>query len=357
MLKNLKMVKQVIFGRGCLNQLDTVLNQQRQNADNDGIVFLVDHVFKNGTLKDQLPRQDCDLLLWINTDAEPTTAYADQLKTDILAYCSKPAGIVGIGGGSTLDLAKTLSILLTNSGSAKDYQGWDLVPYPGIYHVGIPTLSGTGAEASRTAVLKGPDKKLGVNSDYSVFDQILLDPELTMGVPEEQQFFTGMDCYIHCAEALSGSYANAFSTSYGEKALELCRQVFLGISKDAAADLMMASYFGGLSIAYSQVGVCHALSYGLSFVLGVRHGVGNCMVFEHLGDFYPDFVNEYYKMKAVNAIKLPIIDGSRLTGKELDQMIKMALFLEPLWENAMGKDWKKRITHQRLQELYLSILT
>ena len=77
-----------------------------------------------------------------------------------------------------MDLAKAVALMLTNPGSSQDYQGWDLVQVPGVYKAGVPTLSGTGAEVSRTAVLIGPTKKLGLNSDYTPFDQVLLDPDL-----------------------------------------------------------------------------------------------------------------------------------------------------------------------------------
>ncbi len=165
-----------------------------------------------------------------------------------------PAAWVGIGGGSTMDLAKAVSLMLTNPGSSSQYQGWDLIKHPAVYHAAVPTLSGTGAEVSRTTVLTGPEKKLGLNSDYTVFDQVVLDPELTAGVPKDQHFYTGMDCYIHCIESLAGTYLNEFSKAYGEKSLGLCRQVFLEDHPDSADKLMMASFFGGMSIAYSPGG-------------------------------------------------------------------------------------------------------
>ena len=68
---------------------------------------------------------------------------------------------------------------------------------------------------------------------------------------------------------------------------------------------MMASYFGGMSIAYSQVGICHALSYGLAFVLGLHHGIGNAVVFDYLDEFYPEGVAEFRKMCSRHNIRLP----------------------------------------------------
>jgi 3-deoxy-alpha-D-manno-octulosonate 8-oxidase len=245
--------------------------------------------------------------------------------------------------------------MLTNAGSSADYQGWDLIKVPGAYHVGIPTLSGTGAEVSRTAVLTGPEKKLGLNSDYTVFDQLVLDPNLLHGIPADQRFYTGMDCYIHCIESLSGTYLNAFSQAFGEKALALCRSVFLEDPPDSDEKLMMASYFGGMSIAYSQVGICHALSYGLSFVLDYHHGIGNCIAFNALEEFYPDGVKEFRQMMERNQISLPANIMEGVSEAQLDRMIQVALFLEPLWENALGPKWRQIMTPQKIKALYLSL--
>jgi 3-deoxy-alpha-D-manno-octulosonate 8-oxidase len=317
-------------------------------------VFLVDDVFENTKFNNRLPIKKKDQLIWVNVDEEPKTDYVDSL-TEIVRSNSPdlPAGVIGVGGGSVMDIAKAVSIMLNNQGSSADYQGWDLVQHPSIYHMGIPTLSGTGAEVSRTTVLSGPVRKLGINSDYTVFDQIVLDPDLISGAPEDQRFYTGMDCYIHCVESLEGTYLNAFSKAYGEKAMDLCREVFLEEKSPEADDkLMMASYCGGMSIAYSQVGVCHALSYGLSYVLGLRHGIGNCVAFDYLGEFYPDGVVEFRLMCEKHKIDLPRNVTKGLSESEFDKMADVALTLEPLWENVLGPDWKKVMDRQRIKELY-----
>jgi 3-deoxy-alpha-D-manno-octulosonate 8-oxidase len=294
--------------------------------------------------------------MWVNVDHEPKTEYVDLLTQNVKKISDElPNGIIGIGGGSTLDIAKAVSLMLTNPGSSSDYQGWDLIKNPAVYHVGIPTLSGTGAEVSRTTVLSGPEKKLGINSDYTVFDQIFLDPELIETAPQDQRFYTGMDCYIHCVESLSGTFLNAFSQAYGEKAIELCRDVFLGSGPDSDDKLMMASYCGGMSIAYSQVGICHALSYGLSFVLGIHHGIGNCIVFDYLEDYYSEGVKEFRQMMERYKIQLPRNIVAGMENDQLEKMVDVALILEPLWENALGTDWKRTITRDKIKELYLKM--
>ena len=355
--KNFPMVPRVVFGKGSFNQLGDVLLPKRKHSEAP-FIFLVDDVFEGTELAQRIPLIFNDQIIFISAEEEPKTVQVDALVHKIKKeYKDLPSGIVGIGGGTLLDLAKAVAILLTNEGSSSEYQGWDLVQKPSIFHVGIPTISGTGAEVSRTTVLLGPEKKLGINSDHTTFGQVLLDPDLTQGVSKEQWFYTGMDCYIHCIESLTGTYLNAFSQSYGEKALELCKEVYLGdLSEEDSRDkLMMASWHGGMSIAYSQVGVAHALSYGLGYLLGVKHGIGNCLVFQHLEEFYPEGVALFNKMKEKHGIVLPTGICSNLSEKEFDTMISVAMNMVPLWENALGENWRDTITPEKLESIYRKI--
>ncbi len=355
--RNFPMVPRVIFGSGCFSQLGDILLPVRKSSEAP-FIFLVDDFFENKGFAKQLPLMFNDEVIFISADEEPKTAQVDALVARIKEkYDELPSGIIGIGGGTLLDLAKAVSIMLNNHGVAKDYQGWDLVTRPALYHLGIPTISGTGAEVSRTTVLLGPDKKLGINSDYTTYDQVLLDPDFTKTVPKEQWFYTGMDCFIHCVESLTGTYLNAFSQSYGEKAMELCLEVFLGDipEEESREKLMMASWHGGMSIAYSQVGIAHAMSYGLSYLLGVKHGIGNCLVFQHLEEFYPEGVAQFNQMMAKHGIELPKGICANLTQDDFDIMVNVSLGLEALWENALGPDWKKTITPERLQAMFQKI--
>jgi 3-deoxy-alpha-D-manno-octulosonate 8-oxidase len=356
MFRNFKTVNRMIFGRGCFNQLDDILAEQR-TARRPAIAFVVDDVFKDKPLRERIPLKGNDLLVWVNVDHEPKTGYVDQLTEQVRQAMAErnqdlPAGVIGIGGGATMDLSKAISLMLTNEGSSVDYQGWDLIKNPAVYHAAVPTLSGTGAEVSRTTVLTGPEKKLGINSDHTVFDQVVLDPELIADAPREQRFYTGMDCYIHCIESLEGTYLNAFSQAYGEKALSMCQEVFLQDIPDSDDKLMMASFFGGMSIAYSQVGVAHALSYGLGFELGIHHGIGNSIVFDYLAEFYPEGVAEFKEMLARQEIALPRGITADASDEQLDRMVNVALIMEPLWENALGKDWRNIMTRERIRDLY-----
>lgn len=354
--RNFPMVPRVVFGRGSFNQLGEILEPKRKSEEAP-FIFLVDDVFKHKeSLTSRIPLKYQDKIIFVSAEEEPKTIYVDDMRDKIVEeFGELPSGVIGIGGGTLLDYAKAVALMLTNPGSSADYQGWDLVKYPGVYHVGIPTISGTGAEVSRTTVLTGPERKLGMNSDYTPFDQVVLDPSLLEGVPKNQWFYTGMDCYIHCIESLTGTYLNAFSQSYGEKSLDLCREVYLekdGIDEDSQDKLMMASWHGGMSIAYSQVGVAHAMSYGLSYLLGTKHGVGNCIVFDQLEEFYPEGVKEFKAMVKKHGIDIPKGLCRDLSDEDFNTMIDVALSLVPLWENALGKDWQKTITREKLRSMY-----
>ena len=347
------MVGYVVYGRGSFNQLDEILQPQRKEGN--PMIFLVDHFFEGKDLLQKIPTKGNDKVVFVDVTYEPKTTQVDTLAQQLKEEFGTVSGIIGIGGGSTMDVAKAVALMITNPGSSADYQGWDLVKNAGVYKVGIPTLSGTGAEVSRTCVLTGPTKKLGMNSDFTPFDQIILDPELTKNAPANQRFYTGMDCYIHCIESLNGTFLNEFSKSYGEKALELCRKVFVNKnewSDECDDQLMMASYAGGMSIAYSQVGVAHAVSYGLSYLLGTKHGIGNCIVMNYLEEFYPEGVKEFKHMVDKNEIEIPTGICANLNDEQFETMMNVSIGMKPLWENALGKNWEQIITRKKLRKLY-----
>ena len=155
----IKMVRNVgsfNFGRGAIADAAAQVEIRRQAASVSGadtrVVFLVDEFFSNDTeLLLKAGRKTDDFVAYVQTSDEPTTDAIDKLVADIRAQgYAAPATILGIGGGITLDTAKAVANLLTNAGNASEYQGWDLVKVPGIHKIGIPTISGTGSEATRT---------------------------------------------------------------------------------------------------------------------------------------------------------------------------------------------------------------
>lgn len=353
MHKNFKQVEKTIFGRGGFSQLEEVVDLKR--AENDGFaVYLIDAFFEGKSLS--VPSRANDLVFYVNVDDhEPTTQQVDDLRDQIVKQ-GLPGCIVGIGGGSVMDICKATSLMVTNEGSSQLYQGLNLVKKPGVWSIGVPTIAGTGAEVSMTAVLTGPEKKLGLKCEWTVLNQVILDPDLIADVPKNQWFYTGMDCYIHCIESENGILNNAYSTAFGDQSLKLCRDIFLGENAGQTPEndekLMVASLMGGLSLTYSEVGVCHALSYGLSYVFEYRHGYANCVAFNHLEDYYPEGVAEFKTMVERFQITLPQGLAASWTEDEITRMAETSIKLEHMWHHAIGEDWKQKITLDTIKDLY-----
>jgi 3-deoxy-alpha-D-manno-octulosonate 8-oxidase len=354
--KNFKNIDRVTYGRGAFAQLgETVAPLRQQNQKY--FVYIVDNYFRDKPLKDGLQDKPEDLVYYIDVDPhEPTTQQVDDLRDAILKKKGLPSGVIGIGGGSVMDIAKALSLMLTNEGSSTLYQGLNLVKKPGVYHLGVPTISGTGAEVSMTAVLTGPEKKLGLKCDWTVFNQVILDPELIGSVPRDWWFYTGMDTYIHCIESHNGIRNNAFSLAYGDQALRLCREVYLeesaGQTPENDDKLMVASLMGGLSLTYSEVGVCHALSYGLSKIHGTRHCFANCVIFQHLEDIYPEGVTEFKQMLKKHAITLPQGLSKDWDEKTLTDMATVSYNLPFMWNHAFGDNYREVTTMEYIKDLF-----
>ena len=306
----------------------------------------------------KLPVNKGDEIVFISTINEPTTEYINSLVSKLNSNSNpKPSAIIGIGGGITLDITKAVSNLLENGGLAEDYQGWDLVKKPGIFKIGIPTLSGTGAEATRTCVMtnKKSGLKLGMNSDYTVFDQIIMDPDLTKTVPKDQYFFTGMDAYIHCMESLNGSYRNAIGDAYATQTISLCREIFFGndmMSDENRSKMMVASYLGGCAIATSYVGVVHPFSAGLSVVLGLHHCVANCVTMRAMEDFYPQGYEEFWNMVDKQGINIPVDVCQILTDDQYDQLYSSTVIHEKPLINALGENFNNVLTKERVVEIF-----
>ena len=257
MYRNAKNVGYYMIGAGALTQLEDILAPHRKGTGRT--VYFIDHYFDGKDLHTQLPVQNWDQIIYVDSTNEPTTDYIDIMAEKVRSFSDDvPVCMVALGGGVTMDVCKATANLMTNPGKAEDYQGWELVKNPAPFKVGIPTLAGTGSECSRTCVLMNERKnlKLGMNSDFTMFEQVILDPDLTRTVPRDQYFYTGIDTYMHCFESLEGSYRNVVVDALAQKAIEMCKDIFL--SDDMMADenrekMMIASYLGGMAAGFVGV--------------------------------------------------------------------------------------------------------
>jgi 3-deoxy-alpha-D-manno-octulosonate 8-oxidase len=360
-IKVIKNVNYINFGSGSIKELSNLIKKKKlQSKINERkCIYLLDIYFQNdNNFVSKLNLDSEDILHFIDTAHEPKTNEIDNLLFNLRKNgVVSPCAIIGIGGGITLDTSKAISNLYNNLGKASDFQGWDLLKNPGVFKIGIPTISGTGSEATRTCVMTNENNglKLGMNSDFTVFDHIILDPDLTLTVPKNQYFYTGMDSYIHCIESLNGIYRSEIGDAYSRETVRLCREVFLSeniMSDNNRSKLMVASYLGGCAIASSYVGIIHPLSAALSVVLNIHHCIANCIVMRAMEEFYPNEYNEFWEIADKQSIHVPSGICRNLDNKQYIDLINSTIIhVKPL-TNALGTNFRSILTDKKIVELF-----
>ena len=197
----------------------------------------------------------------------------------------KPDCVIGLGGGSPIDIAKTVAVMLTNAGDISDYCGIDLVPNPGAPTIIIPTTAGTGSEVTPIAILSDEEEKLkkGVVSPHLMPRVALLDPELTVGLPPAITAATGMDALIHAIEAYTSVNATGMTDMLAARAIELIsdnlRTAFArGSDLEAREAMLEGALLAGIAFANAGVTAVHAFAYPIGAEFHIPHGVANTLM-------------------------------------------------------------------------------
>ncbi|MGO9020247.1 MAG: iron-containing alcohol dehydrogenase [Syntrophobacteraceae bacterium] len=202
-----------------------------------------------------------------------------------LIQAEKTDLVIGIGGGSSIDIAKVAAILATNKDPVTAYFGIDLVPNPGLKTVLIPTTAGTGSEVTPIAILSDHHDKLkkGIVSPYLFPACALLDPELTLGLPPAVTASTGMDALIHAIEAYTSKNATSITDMLAAQAMELlfdnlriaCAN---GGNLEARTRMLEGSLLAGMAFANAGVTAVHAFAYPIGAEFHIPHGVANTIM-------------------------------------------------------------------------------
>lgn len=349
---------QVILEFGSSKKINNFVDNKLTN--NKKVIFFIDNFFKDKNLP--FLKKKNYIFEFYNSSEEPSVDYINSILTRLKSknISKKISLVVGFGGGSCLDIAKAISIGLTNLKPIQHYQGWDIPKNKPVYKIGIPTISGTGSESTRTCVLINKQKniKLGINSNFSIFDEVILDPNLIMSVPKNKYFYTAMDAFVHSFESLSGNYRNIISDYYSKQVLDLIDQIFSSKnikSKLNRKKLMICSYLGGLAIASSYVGIVHPLSAGLSTVFGTTHCEANCRVLLQLKKYYPDYFVLFKKYIKVNNIKFAKFNN-QIDKDTISNLYESSIFHNKPLSNALGKNYKKILTRKEVSSIFKKIL-
>ncbi len=212
--------------------------------------------------------------------------------------------IVSLGGGSAIDTAKGIAILLKEGGKISDYEGFQMLSRKQTPHIAIPTTCGTGSEVTYVAVIKDWDnhRKL-LFGDYNIIpDVAILDPELLRSLPAKLVAATGMDALTHAIEAITSPQKEPIADALGLHAIRLVKQNIVeatlvsDIQKKGM--LLLASNIAGIAFSNAQVGLAHAIAHTIGARYGIHHGLANSIVLPHVMRFNNEVVFEEQAMIA-----------------------------------------------------------
>ncbi len=274
-IRTLLAPRKTLFGVGAV---DKVAEEAKQLGGKKVLVVTDETVLKLKIVDRvlaPLKAEGFEVDVWDKVEPEPTMPVADALTE----YARKKEydSVVGVGGGSSLDMAKVAALMRTNTGGLKDYVGGTLLAKRGVPIIAIPTTSGTGSEATATLVVTHNKMKTGVTHPYAMPDTAIVDPALTVSLPQKVTANTGLDALSHAIEAYMSLKNNTFADAVALQSMRLISDNLRlaysqGGNLEARANMSMASMLGGLSIANSSTCGGHAAAYGFAVMKQLPHG-------------------------------------------------------------------------------------
>jgi alcohol dehydrogenase class IV len=217
----------------------------------------------------------------------PTTADVDRLAD--LARDLGPVTVVALGGGSVLDVAKAAALVAANEGRADEFDYRLAPPRPALPIVAVPTTAGTGAETNGFGVIEDPDarRKVYLGHDSARPRRVILDPELTVGLPPGPTAATGMDALVHGIESLASRGSTPTSEARASRAVALVSAnlraaVADGTDLEARSQLLCGSHQAGLALSESGLGLVHGIAHAVTNHSGAAHGLALSAVVEEV---------------------------------------------------------------------------
>jgi len=284
----LNLPARIVFGRGSLSQIVDHL-PARAAGEGGSALLISDAVLEKlgtvGAVAEPLRQAGISVHLYTGVPAEPpTSCVAEAVRAYREADGSgrAPACVVGLGGGSVIDIAKIVALCLGHDRPAEDFFGIDRVPGRGVPTVLIPTTAGTGSEVTPVSVLTDTEKQVKARtwSPRILPDLALVDPALTDSVPPRVTAATGIDALVHAIEAyiakVSNPYARAMALEAARQLAGGLRRVYAdGADEDARDAVALGSHLAGLAFANSSCAAVHALALPLGGRFHIAHGEAN----------------------------------------------------------------------------------
>ncbi|MGH6761046.1 MAG: iron-containing alcohol dehydrogenase [Phyllobacterium sp.] len=279
---------QIIFRNGAAQELHSLAAQ----CCGPRILFITDPGLRKMGLcdpaLDSFHRAGVEIALF--DEIEPDPSLTTLMKAVELGKQAKATGVIGFGGGSSLDVAKLAALLCGSDEKLEDAWGVGNAEGPRLPLVLVPTTAGTGSEVTPVSIITvGGDEKRGVSSPVILPDIAILDPELTLGLPPHITAATGIDAMVHAIEAYASKNPNnnPLSRALARQALQLLgsnieKAVFDGGNIEARSAMLLGSMLAGQAFANSPVAAVHALAYPIGGSFHVPHGLSNALVLPHV---------------------------------------------------------------------------
>ena len=326
---NFSVAGEILFGQQSLNRLGTLCKKHRWHR----ALVISDENLLAADLVDRacaILQSECvDAFAFAETEREPAIETAEEAVSVSASFGADV--VIGLGGGSNMDLAKVVSTVLACGGSPRDYFGFDCIPRPILPLICIPTTAGTGSEVSHSAVLtdRAAEMKVSMQSAYLRPSVAIVDPTLAVTCPRQVTAESGIDALVHAIEAYTARDScdmpngNAYSgrtpltDTLCERAIRLIgsylvRAVEVPDDMEAREAMATAALLAGMAFSNAGVAVVHALEYPLGAALHCSHGGGNGMLLPYVMRF-----NLPVRQKAFGRI-------AELLGEETSGMNELA---------------------------------
>jgi alcohol dehydrogenase len=329
-VKSFETVRRIVFGFGAVENLPEEIKRLKGTK----IMVVTDPGIKSAGVLDQvagvLNRAKVDYKVFSEVEPDPKVEVA--LASAEAARSFGPDVIVGLGGGSSLDISKVTSVLLTNPGPVDRYFGMELVPQPAVPLILLPTTAGTGSEMTSICVLSDTKNKVkkGIVSEHMFARTALLDPQLTLALPPRVTAMTGMDALVHAIESFVGVRASVFTDTLNLQAIRLVaanlRLAYAnGANLPARENMLHASCLAGMAFSNTQNGLDHALALAIGGKFHLPHGLLTAFILPWVMEFNliatPKKYIEIAKAFGERIKRLSEIDAARLSVKAVKALL------------------------------------
>ncbi len=269
----------IVFGANTINSLETEIPTITQGKS---ILFLVDNNLRRmdffPKVQLMLEEKDYEITIYDQIFKEPTLEDAKEIS--ILVKDTKFDVIIGLGGGSVLDLAKTASVVATNGGNPENILGFNKIKNPGLPKILIPTTAGTGSEVSKVVVLSKELKELAI-SPHLYANISIIDPTLTLSLPKNVTVNSGLDVLSHSVEAFMSTDSNPIYDLFALEATRLVKENLKNVVENpddisARTHMSYAAMLGGIVLSAKLV-YGHSVAYTLATRHKLPHGL-SCII-------------------------------------------------------------------------------